>query len=315
MAVRKRWPALLASALLLGAVGCGGDSVDQPDQLSGLITIEASEALAPFTQTAAVRFERRHPAVHATVRPGTTARAFERLCAGEVGIAAVSRPVGQREVEECRDRGVVFFDLPVAADAIAVVVGPDLPIRCLTTEQLAQLWAPQGARRYRDVGDDAATGSRLPDRPVRLYGPGPGSGAYDQFTQVFEDEPSVIRRDYAVVDHTRALTEAIADDPSGLGFLPFSAYRAADPPLRLLEVDDGDGCVAPRLESIPDGEYPLAHSLYVYPSRDALRRAQVGAFLRFVLDEHTAIAKASGTAALSDETASEAEELLARALD
>jgi len=315
MPVRKRWLVLLVGAMLLGAVGCGDDSGGEPERLSGPIAIDASEALAPFAGAAAARFERRHASVRAAVRRGTTHGAFARLCAGEVGIAAVSRPIGQREVEACRRRGVVFFDLPVAADAIAILVHPDLPIRCLTTDQLAQLWARDGPRRYRDLGDDPATGARLPDEPVRLYGPGRGSAAYDQFTQAFDDDLDVIRSDYTVVDDGRALVHAIAADPAGLGYLRFSAYRAIDPSLRLLRIDDGDGCVAPTLESIPGGEYTLTHSLYVYVSRDALRRSQIAAFLRFVLDEHAPLAEASGTAPLSDETASQAEQILTRALD
>lgn len=49
---------------------------------------------------------------------------FRRFCRGQLDIANASRPINTRELKSCETNGVVFLELPIAFDALSVVVHP-----------------------------------------------------------------------------------------------------------------------------------------------------------------------------------------------
>ena len=116
-------------------------------------------------------------------------------------------------------------------------------VTSLTIEQLGEMWAPESpVATWADV--DAA----LRADPLNLYGTGEESGTYQFFTQVTVGEEGVSRDDYTVTDGHPATADAVADDPNGLGFLPFPRYLENQDRLKLVQVDGGSGCVAPSAE-------------------------------------------------------------------
>ena len=53
----------------------------------------------------------------------------------------------------------------------------------------------------------------------------------------------------------------------GLGYFGYSYYEQNADTLTAVQVDSGDGCVAPSAETVADGTYtPLARPLFIYPS-------------------------------------------------
>ncbi len=59
-----------------------------------------------------------------------------------------------------------------------------------------------------------------------------------------------------------------------------------------MEVDGGDGCVTPTLETVQSGDYtPLSRPLFIYPSGEALQRPEMAAFVEFYLDNSQSIAE------------------------
>ena len=72
--------------------------------------------------------------------------------------------------------------------------------------------------------------------------------------------------------------------PSALGFVGFAFAEEAGDAVKEIEVDGGDGCVAPSAETISDGSYPLSRSLYIYVSAESRGEAR-GRRLRRLLPE------------------------------
>ena len=60
------------------------------------------------------------------------------------------------------------------------------------------------------------------------------------------------------------IVENIGGFPSSLGFVGFAFADQNADSVKTLEVDGGDGCVAPSPDTISSGEYPLARDLYIY---------------------------------------------------
>jgi len=195
------------------------------------------------------------------------------------------------EAAACDDAGIAFSEFEVAFDGVVVVAHPDNDaVTCLTVDQLAMIWAPESSvQTWADV--DPA----WPAEPIGLYGTGEDSGTYQFFTQVTVGEEGVSRDDYNVTDGHPATAEGVAQDPNGLGFLPFPRYLENQDRLKLLAVDGGEGCVEPSAAAIQDGSYaPLSRPMYIYVSHESLARPESQAFLTFWFAEAAAIAESGG---------------------
>ena len=88
----------------------------------------------------------------------------------------------------------------------------------------------------------------------------------------------------------------------GLGYFGFSYFEENQDTLKALEVDGGDGCVAPSVETAQDGTYqPLSRPLFVYVKKESLERPEVAAFIDYMIDNETEIAEASQFVPLTSE--------------
>ena len=61
--------------------------------------------------------------------------------------------------------------------------------------------------------------------------------------------------------------QGVSGDKGGLGYFGLSYYEENADKLKAVEIDSGDGCVAPeRPRRSQDGTYtPLARPLFIYP--------------------------------------------------
>jgi phosphate transport system substrate-binding protein len=309
----SKWFMVLASAAVLafGVAACGDDDDDNGGSgsggsLSGSIAIDGSSTVFPLTQAAAEAFQGENPDVHVTVGESGTGGGFEKFCAGETDISDASRPIEPEEISACKSKGITYDDFQVANDGITVVTNPDLDISCLTVDQLKQLWDKgSSVNNYSQLGKDAGTGKPLPDAKVSLYGPGTDSGTFDFFTDEINGEEDRSRSDYQPSEDDNVTVEGVAGDSDGLGYFGVSYYNANKDKLNLVKVDAGNGCVAPTTPTIQDGSYtPLSRPLFIYPSRKAIAKPEVKAFVKYYLDNYDSLAS---TAQLVPMTAEQAQ--------
>ena len=80
----------------------------------------------------------------------------------------------------------------------------------------------------------------------------------------------------------------------------FAYYEAEQARMKAIEIDKGDGCVAPTTETIADGSYPLSRSLYMYVNAQKLaENPAIGAYIDlFLSDEGIAQVTAAGYVAI-----------------
>ena len=88
-----------------------------------------------------------------------------------------------------------YTEFQVANDGISVVTNPGLPITCLSTDQLKDLWSSDQVTNYSELGNDADSGDPIPDAEVSLYGPGTDSGTFDYFTDTINGEEGLSRKE------------------------------------------------------------------------------------------------------------------------
>jgi len=315
--------ALIAVAILaVGIAACGDDSestasgdTEAPSGLSGSIAIDGSSTVEPFAQAAAELVGEGSPDLQVTVGASGTSGGFEKFCADETDISDASRPIEPEEEELCKEGGVEYTEIQVANDGIAIVTNPGLEISCLTTDQLAQLWADDTVTNYSELGEDADTGEPLPDVDVSLYGPGTDSGTFDYFTEEINGEEGKSRQEYQPSEDDNVLVEGVSGDEGGLGYFGFSYYEQNADALNLVSVDGGNGCVEPSLETIQSGDYePLARPIFMYPNNARVVEDPVKGFMEFVVGDYEAIAEAAQIVPMDETQAEESQSNLDGAL-
>jgi phosphate transport system substrate-binding protein len=294
--------------------GSGGAATSQDsgggEKLSGTIRIDGSSTVAPLTEAVAEQFQSENPGVKVTVGTSGTGGGFEKFCVGETDISDASRAIEDDEVANCEKNGVENKELRVATDALTVVVNPDNPVECMTVDQLKAVWEP---------GSKLGDWSQVPDLDpsysgkLALFGPASTSGTFDYFTGAINGEEGATRKDYNNVgEDDNATVNGVAGDKGGMGYFGFSYYQENQEKVKALQIDGGDGCVAPSAETAQNDSYaPLSRPLFIYPSAKALARPEVDAFLEYYMDNVNDVAESVGFIALTDEQLQESKDALA----
>jgi phosphate transport system substrate-binding protein len=280
--------ALLAASVLTS--GCRQDerpAATVPPRTGGPITIDGSATLLPVSRALADVFQQNHSGVTVAIGTSGTGAGFQKLCAGEIDIAAASRPINAAEIQACRQRRVDFYELPVAFDSLSVVVSPRNSFAaCLTVEELRNMWSPSAHGR---VTSWSHVRSGFPDQRLALVGPSQGSGTFDYFTLAINGMEGSSRRDYLNEENPGALADRVAADANALGYLGFAYYLSHQERLKLVAIDSGQGCVSPSAESVTDETYqPLSRPVLIYVAAGALARPEVNALARSYLSPENA---------------------------
>jgi len=317
---RKFFAITAATALLaIGVAACGdddesdstsGSSGDTPTGLEGTIRIDGSSTVAPLSEAVAEGFQQENPDVRVTVGTSGTSGGFEKFCAGETDFSDASRAIEPEEEALCKKGGVETEAVQVAVDALTVVGNPENPVTCLTVDQLAEIWGPDTtATSWADVPDlDAEY-----DEELARYGPGTDSGTFDYFTDAVNGEEGVQTKDYNNVgEDDNATVTGVTGDPGGIGYFGYSFFVENEGTIKAFEIDGGDGCVAPSVETAQDGSYaPLARPLYLYPSTDVFEDEVQTAFIDYYLANVNSVAESLGFIPLTDAQLTESEDTLA----
>jgi phosphate transport system substrate-binding protein len=266
--------------------------------LSGRIEADGSSTVAPFTTAAAEGFQRQHAGVQVTVGVSGTGGGFERFCRGETDLSDASRPIKEEEDVLCRENGVEHVEFQVANDALTVVVNTANDwVDCLTVEQLKKIWEPRSKITNWNEVDPS-----FPDQRLRLFGAGTDSGTFDYFTDVIVGEEGASRSDYSATEDDNVTVQGVSGDEGALGYFGFSYFEENQGTLKALAIDGGDGCVEPSVENAQNGSYaPLARPLFVYAKTESFERAEVEAFVQYILDNVTEVAEAAKLVPLTEE--------------
>ena len=314
--------ALLAFSLVAGACGDdggGGDGGSEPDEgVSGQIVISGSSTVEPISSVVAEIFNETNPDVGISVDGPGTGDGFELFCNGETDISDASRPIEEDEVKLCEKNGIEYTELEVALDGLTVMTNPEnTTVTCLNDGDMYALFGPEsdGIDTWNGA-DSLATevggNGGFPDAPLEITAPGEESGTYDAFIELSgipdiaeaqelpEDDWETLRKDYKPSPNDNIIITAMEGSPGALGFVGFAFAEEAGDAIKELEIDGGDGCVAPSAETVSDGSYPLSRSLFIYVSAEAAARPEVAAYVDYYVSDEamTALVEEVGYIAL-----------------
>jgi phosphate transport system substrate-binding protein len=300
----KRLGALaLAAAFAIGACGSGGGTsapTDGGEGLTGQVIISGSSTVEPISALVAEFFNEdisSDVAIEVT-GPGTS-DGFERFCAGETDISNASRQVRQEEIDECTAGGVEMIELKVAIDGLSIITAAaNDAVTCLSFADLYALLGPesQGFDDWSDAQElatELGSTTTLPNAPLVVTAPGEESGTFGSFVELVIEEfnedrgqDATTRPDYTASANDNVIIEGIAGNATSLGWVGYAFAEENVERVKLLEVDGGDGCVAPTPETIADNSYPISRDLFIYVNvAKAEENPAVAAYVDFYLSD------------------------------
>ncbi|WP_312870220.1 PstS family phosphate ABC transporter substrate-binding protein [Streptomyces himalayensis] len=284
----------LTAAAILAASACGGSDAGSGQSdgstLSGSIRVDGSSTVAPLSTAAAQLFQQQNPGVNVTVGTSGTGGGFEKFCNGETDISDASRPIKDEEKAACEKKGITYEEFRIANDGLSVVVNKDNDFaECLTVEQLKKIWEPGSkVNKWNQVDPE------YPDQRLELFGAGTDSGTFDYFTEAVNGEEGASRTDYSPSEDDNVTVQGVSGSKGGLGYFGLSYYEENQDKLKVLKIDDGDGCVEPTKQTVQDGTYkPLSRPLFIYPKASSLEKPEVEAFVEFYVENNAEIAEKS----------------------
>lgn len=248
-----------------------------------IVKIDGSSTVYPITEAVAEDFQiAKKGAVRVTVGISGTGGGFKKFCRGEIDIVNASRPILKKEMDDCKAAGIQYVEMPVAYDALTVVVNPKNDwSKVITVAELKKIWEPaaQGTiTKWNQVNP------AWPDVTIKLYGAGADSGTFDYFTEAIVGKAKSSRGDYTASEDDNVLVQGVASDKNGLGFFGFAYYVENQKKVKAVAVDGGQGGIIPSTKTVEDGSYqPLSRPIFIYVNIKAAEKPEVKELIEFYM--------------------------------
>ena len=250
-----------------------------------IVKVDGSSTVYPITEAVAEDFQKaKKNAVKVTVGISGTGGGFKKFCRDETDISNASRPITAKEMEDCKAAGVQYVEMPVAYDALTVVINPkNTFLKQATVEELKKLWEPaaQGTiTKWNQVNP------AWPDAPVKLFGAGADSGTFEYFTEAIVGKAKSSRGDYTASEDDNVLVQGVSRDVNGIGYFGYAYYAENMARLKGLPiVNPKTGkAVEPSAANVENGTYvPLSRPIFVYVKVKSLQKPEVKEFVEFYM--------------------------------
>jgi phosphate transport system substrate-binding protein len=258
-----------------------------------LVKIDGSSTVYPVTEAVAEDFQKsKKGAVKVTVGISGTGGGFKKFCRGETDISNASRPILKKEMEDCAKEGVKYIELPVAFDALTVVVNPSNDfINQLSVAELKKMWEPAAQGKIKTWKD---VNPAWPDQPLKLFGAGSDSGTFDYFTEAIVGKAKSSRGDYTASEDDNILVQGVSRDKYAIGYFGYAYYAENHKKLKAVPIVEKEGkpAVSPSLETVMNATYqPLARPIFIYVNEKSLAKPEVKEFVQYYMTHGAKLSK------------------------
>ncbi len=248
-----------------------------------IIKIDGSSTVYPISEAMAEEFQKATK-TKVTVGETGTGGGFKKFCRGETDISDASRPISQKEMDACKEAGIQYIELPIAFDALTVVVNTKNDwVKTLSVAELNAIWKPGSSiKNWKPVN------AAYPDKAMALFGPGTASGTFDYFTEAVNGKSKASRTDYTPSEDDNVLVQGVSGNVGGLSYFGMAYYEENKDKLRAIPISAkaGGPGVLPSKATVEDGSYqPLSRPIFIYVNAtSAAFKPEVKAFVNFYLE-------------------------------
>lgn len=286
--------AIAICAVLGSACGGRGGGTNSPGE-AAVIKIDGSSTVFPITEAVAEEFQREQAGkVHVTVGISGTGGGFKKFVRGEIDVTDASRPILTEEMAQAKANGIEYIELPIAFDALTVVVNPQNDwVTSMTVAELKKIWEPEAQGKITHWNQIRP---EWPNEKIALFGAGSDSGTFDYFTEAICGKPKASRGDYTASEDDNVLVQGVEGNKFALGYIPYAYFAPHSSRMKAVGIDweknKVKGPVSPSPENVLAGTYnPLSRPLFIYVSRKSMDKPAVKEFVDFYLKHVAVLAK------------------------
>ncbi len=254
-----------------------------------IVKIDGSSTVYPITEAVAEDFQKdTKGAVKVTVGISGTGGGFKKFCRGETDIVNASRPILKKEMDDCKKTGIQYVEMPIAFDALTVVVNPKNSwSNTITVAELKKIWEPAAQGK---ITKWSQVNPAWPDETIKLYGAGADSGTFDYFTEAIVGKAKSSRGDFTASEDDNVLVQGVASDKNGLGFFGFAYYAENKKKLKAVAIDAGKGAIIPSAKTVEEESYqPLSRPIFIYVNIKSAERPEVRQLIEFYMKNASAL--------------------------
>ena len=258
-----------------------------------VVKIDGSSTVYPITEAVAEEFQKAEKnAIKVTVGISGTGGGFKKFCRGETDISNASRPILKKEMDVCKEAGIQYIELPVAFDALTVVMNPkNAFLKDISVEQLKMIWEPAAQGKITKWNQ---VNPAWPDAPIKLFGAGADSGTFDYFTEAIVGKAKSSRGDYTASEDDNVLVQGVSRDVNAIGYFGYAYYAENTNKLKAVPIIEkaGKPAVLPSEDTVLKGTYqPLSRPIFIYLNPKSLEKPEVREFVEFYMKNASALTK------------------------
>jgi len=282
------------------------DSYVAQTAVDGRMTIAGSDTMQPVLSKLGMEFRRRHPNMKIAVQGSrdsklspedvfvtglSTMRRGDGDTGGHFGaydlhLLASSRTLTDDEIKRFTSRyGYPPTAVAIGQDAVAIYVHRDNPIERLTLGQADAIFSATRKRGMDDVTEWGQLGldGDWAHAPIHLYGRDQRSTGTLPFFKHVVLRDGDFKKSVTTEPGSASIVVAVGKDPYAIGYSGIGFQTSSVRSVPLSEGPD-DPAVAPSIESVMEGRYPLSRPLYLYVNQppDKAWDPKILEFLRFV---------------------------------
>ncbi len=224
-----------------------------------MIQLKGSDTMVNLGQSWAEVYMEKSPEDFIAVTGGGSGTGLSSLISGTCDIAMSSRKIKDKEIALAEAKGITPKEITVGMDGLAVVINPSNPVNNLTTAQMAGIftgkivnWKEVGGKDERIVvlSREVNSGTHVYFKEHVLRGNDPKS------TEEFSPKALMLTSSQAIADE-------VAGNPAAIGYYGMGYISDKQKPVAVAAAT-GDEYVAPTIENVINGKYPISRPLFLY---------------------------------------------------
>lgn len=242
------------------------------------IQIKGSDTMVNLGQAWAEKYMEENLGDFVAVTGGGSGTGLSSLISGTCDIAMSSRNIKEKEVLLAKQKGISPYETKVALDGLAVVVNPQNPVSKLTIEQLAGIFTGK-ISNWKEVGGN--------NGKIVILSREVNSGTHVYFKEhVLRKGDPNSKEEFApsalLLPSSQAIADEVANNPAATGYYGMGYISAKQKPVAIAK-DEKSDYVAPTIENVLSGKYPISRPLFLYTN--ASPQSLVKKFIDFCLSK------------------------------
>lgn len=231
------------------------------------ITMNGSTTLFPVAQKWAEIYMEKHTNVDISVEGTGSGNGIAALIDGTTDIANSSREIKQTEIEKAHEKGVTPFEIPVALDALTIVVHPDVGIDNLTKDQVKKIFFGE-ITNWKELGGQ--------DLPIIVVTRDTSGGTYGAFVELALDNEEKITNKAIVQTSNQTVKNVIASTRGAIGYIGLGYVDSSVKSVKYEGIQASE-------ENVLNKTYKLGRYLYMYTNGEP--QGAIKGFIDFCLSE------------------------------